>query len=296
MRFLVPLWLVFAWAAASSAQFAPYTHPVMTWAPPYAVKKTKAWLIESAGNTGVADGLTHLALQFWTPTPEGGVTRVDKFEDVGDATVAEFRTWAHAHGIRVMLCVYNGAEKWDWPLARAAFAGHPEAFADALLKEMERLELDGIDLDLEGNGAFDADKSAFVAFTQRLAKLVHAVHKQVTVDTFAYRWNAPNQTWWKELLPLVDGLTTMGYEETGAHSEDWRAYEAQKAAAAPHADKLMMGLPTHQGQWQGAKALDHLRWLRDNGVGAALWDATCAAPTWRTPEVWDMLRQICTGK
>lgn len=53
----------------------------------------------------------------------------------------------------MLLCVYNAVSgSWDWPLARAGFAENPNKFIDALMAEVERLELDGVDVDLEGNG------------------------------------------------------------------------------------------------------------------------------------------------
>jgi len=290
MRPLALLCVALLLSANASAEFPEYAHPVMTWVPPYGIAKVQ--LNGPRGVPGVEEALTHLALQFWAPTRTGEVERVKQFGELGDATIAEFRTWAHAHGIRVMLCVYNGVEKWDWPLARAAFAEHGEKFATALIEQALKLGLDGIDIDLEGNGSFDRDKKAFVSFIDRLVKLAHAAHLHVTVCSFSYKWNAPNQTWWNELLPLVDALTTMGYEETGAQSESWRAFSAQKAAAGAHAGKLMMGLPTNKGEWQGARAVNHLEWLRDHGVGAAMWDAQFESAAWRKGDVWAVLRRV----
>lgn len=278
------------------ADLPEYQRPIMSWVPPYGVAKAKARLAESFGGVGMADGLTHLALQFWAPTKVGGIERVKKYGELSDATIADFRKTANARGIRVMLCVYNGVEQWDWPLARTALVDHRDQFATALVAEAKRLDLDGIDIDLEGNGSLDADKTAFVAFIKTLSERAHTAGLELTVDTFAYIWNAPNQTWWKDLLPLVDGLTSMGYAETGASAKAWRAFAAQKAAAGEHAAKLMIGVPSDKAEWQGAKALTHLRWLRENGVGVALWDAQLDDTTWRTREVWSTLREIRTPR
>lgn len=275
---------------------SPAQPRVMTWVPPYGVGKAKARLAESFDRAGMTDGLTHLALQFWAPTKTGGVERVSKYGELSDATIAELRAIAKAHGIRTMLCVYNGVEKWDWALARAAFADHRDEFADALIAETKRLQLDGIDIDLEGSGSFDADKQPFIEFMQVLSQRARTAGLELTVDTFCYIWNAPNQSWWPELFPLVDRLTTMGYEETGATAKEWRAFAAQKKAAGEHTAKLMIGLPSNKAEWQGDKALTHLRWLRDNGVGASLWDAQLESPAWRSREVWETLREIRTKR
>jgi hypothetical protein len=117
--------------------------------------------------------------------------------------------------------------------------------------------------------------------------------KHLTADTFAYKWNAPNQTWWKELLPHVDALTTMGYDEIGANAPDWRSYAAQKAAAGQHASKLMIGLPSGRNEWRGTNLMEHLACLKADGeVGVSFWDAQVKADAWRRAEVWNTLRQI----
>ena len=133
---------------------------VMTWVPPYAVEKCAVRLQETYDGIGMKDALTHLGLQFWVPTTDGGIARTGKPDQTGDAAIARLRVWGRTNGVRVLLCVYNGGKSWDWSLARAGFAEHPEKFSDALLAEVNRLQLDGVDLDFEGKGLQDADKSA----------------------------------------------------------------------------------------------------------------------------------------
>jgi hypothetical protein len=131
---LVPL-LASLFASIAVGEESPAKRLVMTWVPPYAVDKCQARLNESFDGVGMKDGLTHLALQFWTPTKSGGVELVAKYGAIGAATVSAFRDWAHAHGVRVMLCVFNGVNSWDWPLAQAAFADHRKEFVDTLVAE-----------------------------------------------------------------------------------------------------------------------------------------------------------------
>jgi hypothetical protein len=274
----------------AAPEFRPYKRPVTIWVPPYAVGKCKQQL---ESNPAMADALTHLALQFWVPTRTGGVEWARK-DEASENVVAELRDWGHARGVRVMLCVYNaGGGKWDWTLARAAFADNCDAFVKSLIAEVERHNLDGVDMDLEGNGDFGADKAAFVAFMARLSKELHARGKHLTIDTFAARWHAPNQTWWPELLPLVDALVTMGYDEIGATAPEWRAYAAQRDAAGEHAGKLQIGMPSGKDAWRGNTALEQLMWVRDDGkTGIAIWDAQLRAAAWRTPEVWKIVKDI----
>lgn len=300
--FYATLFFLLSFAAANFATaqtnvFPKYKHPVMTWVPPYAVGRCQTRLNESFDGTGMKDALTHLGLQFWQPTKDGAVRYAGRTNEVNDAVVAQLRDWGRTNGVRVLLCIYNAVGgKWDWPLARAGFAENPDKFIEALMTEVERLQLEGVDMDLEGNGSFDTDKEVFLAFIRKLSARLHAKGKHLTVDTFSYKWNAPNQTWWNELLPHVDGLTTMGYEEIGAKAPEWRSYASQKAAAGEHASKLMIGLPSGRNEWRGNNVVEQLQWLKaDAQVGASFWDAQLKGDEWRKPGVWKTLRQIRNG-
>lgn len=295
---LVVCCVVSSFAHSATNTFPEYKRPVMTWVPPYAVAKSRARLNESFGGVGMKDALTHLGLQFWQPTKDGGLKYAGRTNDVNDVVITELRNWGRTNGVRVLLCVYNAVGgKWDWPLARAGFAENQDKFIEALVTEMNRLELDGIDMDLEGNGSFEADKEVFVAFMRKLSERLHAKGKHLTVDTFSYKWNAPNQTWWKDLLPHVDALTTMGYEEIGSSAQEWRSYAFQKSAAGEHASKLMIGLPSGRNEWRGNTVAEQLQWLKaDGGVGASFWDAQVNASDWRKADVWKTLREIRNGQ
>lgn len=285
----------------SSPRFPETKRKVMTWVPPYGVGRSKARLKESFDGVGMKDGLTHLGLQFWAPTPDGaGLQRVRRGDDTSDAAVGELRDWGHANGVRVLLCVYNYNTKtnsWDWPLARRAFSDHAKEFTASLVAEVDRLGLDGVDLDLEGTGSLDADKDAYLRFTRELSSQLHAKGKHLTVDTFAYVWHAPNQKWWKELFPLVDGINSMGYEELGSGAPEWRAFSAQEAASGDDVAKLMIGMPAHRNSWRGNATLEHLRWLRDKGkAGMSLWDSQLGGAQWRTRDAWSTIQEIRGAK
>jgi len=276
----------------------PPPRRIITWVPSYGIDKCRTRLHEDIEGLGPKDALTDLALQFWIPTRAGGIEKTPKYGAIPDATIIEFRDWAHQHGIRALLCVYNSVDAWDWTLAQAGFADHPAEFIRDLVAEMERLGLDGIDIDLEGDGStnFDSSKEPYVAFIRDLSARLHALHKQLTVDTFAYKWGAPNQFWWPDLFPFVDALNSMGYQHIGASAPEWRAYAAQKAAAGPNAAKLLIGVPGAKPDWLGNTVAEHLDWIaHDNEVGLTIWDARFTDPYWQTPEAWKTLTKIRTG-
>jgi hypothetical protein len=284
-------------AAAQADPPAPAaSRTIMTWVPPYSIDKCRARLKTDIDGFGPKDALTHLALQFWIPTREGGVEKTSQYGAISDATIVEFRDWARRHGIRTLLCVYNHVGAWDWTIAQAGFEAHPEKFVDALVAEMKRLDLDGIDIDLEGNGKFEASKEPYIAFIRSLGRRLHEEHKQLTVDSFPDKWNAPNQSWWADLFPHVDGLNTMGYKYIGVNASEWRSYSAQKAAAGSHASRLLLGVPGADSEWQGNAVGEHMNWIfHDPDVGVGIWDATFSAPYWSTPEPWKGLAKMRGG-
>ena len=107
-----------------------------------------------------AAGLTRIGLQFWNPSADGrGVVLapVDASgKPVTPADVTRFRDWAKKRGIPVLLTVYNHSQVIATVGlgARRATPSSDQraAFTQALVAEMDRYGLDGIDLDLEGEG------------------------------------------------------------------------------------------------------------------------------------------------
>jgi hypothetical protein len=272
---------------------------VMTWVAPYAISPSLARLKALYSGVGPRNSLTHLALQFWVPTQAGGIARSAR-ATITDQTIRTFVNWGHAYGIKVVLCVYNGDVAWDWPLAKQGFKVHREKFIAALIAEMQAQKLDGIDLDLEGPaGNFDADKPAYVAFVKELANRVHALHKTLTVDSFPWKWNAPNWNWWAALFPSVDAINSMGYDDLGRNpvpDEGWRRYSTQKSkAGVNYSAKLNIGIPSYKDSWQGDITLDQVKWFRTTAagrVGIAIWDAQFPDASWKSAPVWANLRAI----
>ncbi|YCM45118.1 glycosyl hydrolase family 18 protein [Verrucomicrobiaceae bacterium 227] len=285
---------IFCLLGSSSAQERKREGRVMTWVPPYAVDACRERLDQSFDGVGMKDGLTHLGLQFWQPTREGNLKLVEGFQVIDETTILKFKKWGDSHGIQTMLCVYNGTSAgWDWELAKAAFDTHRKRFVDALVSETLRLKLDGVDIDLEGKGKLEGDRKSYVRFIKELSARLHAIGKELTIDTFAYQWHAPNQAWWAELLPHLDGLHVMGYAETGAGAADWRSYGFIKAAAGEHASKLLLGVPGKAATWQNKPASEHLAWIQNDGsLGLAIWDARLSSPAWRSKGMWQMIAKI----
>jgi len=258
---------------------------VMTWVPPYHVNEAKTQLAASFGGLGMADGLSFLALQFWIVN--GATTRLDQ---VSEADITWFHDWAHQHNVKILLCVDNNTGSWDWPAAVSSFRDNKAAFAAHLQSEVMTRGFDGVDLDLEGIVEATGDEqTAYIAFAKTLADGLHAQGKVLTADSFFAQWNAPNWNWWPDLLPIVDGITSMGYEQSGLDTD----YPQLVAHASVAPKKLMIGVPSYFGTWTNHTVTEQLGWLVQQGqVGTAIWDASLTAPEWQQRGVWEQLQAI----
>ena len=298
---------------------------VMGWVPAYGIDASTKAL---AATPAIGQAMTRLGLQFWNPSADGkGVVfaPVDASgRPVTEADVRQLQHWARSHGVQPLLTVYNNSQvinRWDWQWARRAFAEHPDEFGAALVAAVDKWDLDGVDLDLEGEGDFSADRAAYAAFVHQLATALKAKGKILTIDSFHSPCvNAPNLRWWGDWVGDVATIHSMGYEDL---------YEGSKATFTPEGkpvceagatlfryswqldfgmkagyrrDQIVMGMPTWVDAWGsggiGPGVVDHLRELRALGAGIGLWDMQLAAPGWNRTATWDAvqaLRRTCSA-
>ncbi len=270
---------------------------VISWVPPYGIAACQAAVQANFGTCNVADGLTRLGLQFWTPNTNGTIKYANhEAYTPTDADVQWWKTWAAANNVEVLLCIYNNTGSWDWPLAVSAFANNRTTFINALIAEMDRLGLDGIDLDLEGVGSFDSDRAAFNLFVQELSVELKARGKILTIDTFHYIWNAPNQSWWSDWVGVVDNIHTMGYTdlyEAATTAYGPFSFQQNTGIAAGYAGNVVsMGLPSWVASWgtssgRGTTAQAHIQEIRydiQEPTGIAIWDLQLQG--WQNSDLW----------
>lgn len=328
MRALIQALILFATAlyfspaslALTSTTGTPSVQ-VIGWVPAYGID---ASLQAMNSNPDIAKGLTRIGLQLWNPTKDGKSVVFAPIDDHGklvtDSQVRTLVAWAKQRRIQVVLTVYNNSQvmkKWDWELARNAFAKQPRAFSRALLKEMQKYDLDGIDLDLEGEGALDQDRPAYARFVAQLSKELKKRGKLLTVDSFHSPCiNAPNMSWWADWRGQVDAIHSMGYQdlyegstasftpeggtvcENGAamFKYSWQLQYGIKAGYRP--DQIVMGMPTWLDQWgeggTGSSVLNHVQEAKQLGVGIALWDLQLEGKAWRQSETWRAIRDLWT--
>ena len=271
-----------------------YANPVTAWVPSYSIATCKTILEKDFGGVGMKDGLTYLPLQFYKPN---GAALV-KGGDFTDADIQWFITWGHKSNIKVLLCIYNYINDWDWSAARAAFQDNRSAFVKAVVAEVARTGLDGADVDFEGPDVSTSDRDAYIAFAKELCDSLHQRKKIVTIASFPSEWNAPNWDWWAPLYTTakVDGICTMGYDWSGRNKD----YATQTQHASAGAAKFMIGMPGWVGSWQSNTVVEQLNWVISDGdvSGMGIWDASLThndgtpCPEWRTAEVWNKIKQI----
>jgi len=307
-------------ALPSTLRAAPRAE-VMSWVPPYRLEASRQALRHRAGDVTADQWLSRIGLQFWMPTEDGGLRYVAHREKVDDADVAWFQTWARERDVKVLLTVYNhDGKKWNWELARAAFKDHPDRFVAQLVAEVERLRLDGVDVDLEGNGSLDADRAAFASFVSELSAALRKRGKLLTVDSFhSPCFNAPHMAWWQDWAGKVDAVHSMGYGDLHEASTEtftpeggreacmngeaifrfsWQTNWGRTHGYAPA--QVLLGLPGGRYEWGGRTLPDHLKDATAQGAGICIWDIPGVRggqndARWGSEDAWTALKRFRNG-
>lgn len=268
--------------------------PVISWVPPYSVPACKNMVKKDfGGGVGMKDGLTFLALQWWV-TDGGNIKQWGNVAGANfDNDVKYFRDWGKANNVKVTLCIVNHVGGWNWNEARRSFVDNRPAFVKSILAEVERLGLDGVELDLEGPTSPSAnDRLQYMNLVRELGAALIPLGKVVTVASYAAQYNAPNWDWWPELMKTAAAVTSMGYDDAGMNSPSGWKYPEQKKRANPP-DRLMIGMFGGSASWQGNSAMQHIDWVvADGQVGIGIWDAALGDGTWESAAVWQKLNKI----
>ena len=279
----------------------------MSWVPPYSIGPSQTAVQADLGACDVPDALTRVGLQFWTPIADGTIKYADhEWYTPADTDVAWWVNWGQANDVDILLTIYNNDGNWNWPLARSAFDTNRTTLVSALVAEMERLNLDGIDIDLEGlDGEIIAsDRVAFDLFIHDLSVELKARGKILTVNSFHYIWNAPNHDWWSDWVGEVDNIHSMGYADLYEGGTTWHKYSFQQSAgytAGYPGDTVLMGLPSWLGSWgtssgRGTTAQAHVQEVHydlPEPTGIAIWDLQLSA--WQDSDLWCEIQALKTA-
>ena len=125
--------------------------------------------------------------------------------------LANLVTRAHGAGDRVVLTVSCFDQRSLDQITSSPTAG--ATLATALIAAMKAKNLDGVNLDFEGEGS--ADQAGLTRLVTQVSTAIHAVnpHYQVTMDTYASSAGDPNGFYdIPALAPAVDGFFVMEYQ------------------------------------------------------------------------------------
>lgn len=205
------------------------------------------------------DQYTHLVLAFVNPTPAGDIVGSGGLACapsgggamVSDAELQAMVSSAHAKGTK-FLASLGGAVippcGGDWaqllsPQSRSRLIRNLADF-------VERYDLDGLDIDLEGELMTGIDRQGnFTPFIEELAKALHARSKMLSAATGSYSGGMiPDSS-----LPFFDLISIMSYDEVGptwgTPGSEHSTYDQAQADLAlwigkgVRADKLALGVP-----------------------------------------------------
>ncbi|GEM_PF-432835 len=298
---------------------------VMAWVPAYSIQGAKNVWLSQYGAVKVPSTLTRIGLQFWTMTEAGGL---EELFDGNDTEAAWFVERAHAEGVQVLATVTNsetktGGSAFDWGVVREGLKGEGyKTLTVELLDLVERLNLDGVDLDLESGGEgvlpyTSGDRALFGKLANYLGKKLHAQGKLLTVDTFVSNNGlAPQPSWWSDWIDNVDTLHAMGYTLTfagGLGNASYQTVQDLALSAGYSSNQILMGLPLWVDSWagddsgEGVSHVENLQFIANclqKSSGVALWALdqpssniiqSTGKPSWSSVEAWQNLLKIREG-
>jgi GH18 family chitinase len=207
------------------------------------------------------DRYTHLDLAFVNPTPAGEVVRPGglacapaapgNIAMVSDAQLQSLVASAHARGTKVIASLGGAVIPpcgGDW--AQLLAAPMRAKVVANLIAMVDRYDLDGLDVDLEGELMTGIDKAGnYTPFVQALAEALHARSKLLTAATGSYPGGmVPDAS-----LRFFDLIGIMSYDQVGptwgAPGDEHSSYAQAEAdlrlwiAKGVSANKLALGMP-----------------------------------------------------
>jgi GH18 family chitinase len=197
-------------------------------------------------------GLTHVMLAFANPGDDGQPALA-----ASDEELAQFVEAAHAAGTKVLVSIGGGGGSGK---VAAAFAGGKvDAYVEGLADYLSAHELDGLDVDVEGESAMTDEYAVFVG------KMSEAVHGQGKLLTSALA------TWFisgisDQTLAAFDFINLMSYDHCGpwtdaceqstydAAVQDLDAFVKERNVAS---DRVVLGVPFYAYCWGDCEQGDY---------------------------------------
>jgi hypothetical protein len=211
-------------------------------------------------STGInVSGISTLAYFGIGVNPDGSLDETGSgWNGYESQALSDLITRAHGAGDRVVLTVTCFDQTDLNQLTSSPSA--PSMLATALISAIQAKNLDGVNLDFEGQGS--ADQSGLTNLVAQVSDEIHAVnpHYQVTMDTYASSAGDPNGFYnIRALSPAVDAFFVMAYQLnlesttsttsplTSSMFSDQTTIDQYAAAVPP--SKVLLGMPFFGIDW-----------------------------------------------
>ena len=130
--------------------------------------------------------LTHLCIAFANPTGEGSES---DFDEAARPQIAPLVAAAHAQGVKVLASIAGGTKASGELVGAQIIPDKVDAYVASLLDVIERYDLDGIDVDIEGEAVTDTYEPFVLKLSKALpdGKLLTAAVATKNRDAFSSR-------------------------------------------------------------------------------------------------------------
>jgi len=216
------------------------------------------WTLPQSGGFDV-NGMTTLAYFSVDANANGSLDQSDAgWNGYESQALADLVSRAHAAGDRVVLtvtCFDQGSLD-----AITSDPSAPARLSAALIQAVEAKNLDGVNIDFEGEGSADQQGLTNLVTQVSAAFKTADPHYQVTMDTYASSAGDPSGFYnIKALAPAVDGFFVMAYQLnlkatassasplTSTMFSDLTTVEQYSAAVDPA--KIILGVPFYGYEW-----------------------------------------------
>lgn len=243
------------------------------------------------------DRYTHLVLAFVNPAPDGTILKASELACapaganamVSDAQLHALVAAAHKRGTKVIASLGGAVIPpcgGDW--AQLLQPDRRSGLVSNLVDFVERYEIDGLDLDIEGDLMARIDVTGnYVPFVAELAAALHARSKLLSAATGSH----PGGSVPDESLPYFDFLNVMSYDQVGP---TWGAPGAEHSTYAQAEADLSFWI--HKGIAPGKLTLGVPFYGRGFGTYRPGWSLAEIASGFGEEQLeHDVIGQRCAG-
>lgn len=182
-----------------------------------------------------------------------------------------------------------GATDFDPAIGHGAMVTNRAATIQNIVALAKTANLTGINIDFEG--IYPADRSAYASFVTDLAAQLHAIHSSLVLSVPAKTSDDPTNTWtwpfdYAAIGQSADLVQVMTYDENvpsrspgPVAGSDWMLESLQYAASQIPASKILLGLPAYGYDWNltagggTSVAYKHMPALLASTGATPQWDA-----------------------